>query len=66
MAKRSRPKRAAPSSLESFIFHLSEMERAIDKGNITWSEGQAATVCQRLLALTIRIMGITAPPEGRA
>ena len=64
MAKTSLPKRAAPFRQERFLSHLSAMEDAIDKGEITWSNGQAAAVCRRLLTLTIRIMGITAPPEG--
>lgn len=66
MARTSRSRHDAASRLENLIYHLSEMEAAVDMGGIVWSDGQATTVCRRLLALTIQIMRITAPSQGQA
>jgi hypothetical protein len=52
--------------LENVLYLLNELEHAVEMGDIVWSEGQAHTTCRRLMALTVRIMVITVPPEGSA
>ena len=49
---------------ENFLYLLSEMEAAVERGGIIWAEGQATRACQRLDLITAQIGKIT--PQGRA
>ena len=45
---------------------LSEMEAAVERGGVVWSEGQATRVCQRLVRIVEQISKITSAPAGHA